>query len=163
MKSPADEALVKIVFELPEGSPYGAESLWAAKVAEGKYRLGNSPLYVYGYSHKDIVAASEEDGALVVQGLCLRGGHSTYRVFLAEGLEVDSPDFETHWSRLEQLGCTYEGAGKRLLAIDVPPSADIFAVYRFLEKGEKAGVWEFEEGHCGHPTSRDNLATASDS
>lgn len=152
MKSSADEALVKIVFELPEGSPYGAESLWAEKVAEGRYRLDNSPFYVYGYSLKDVVAAIEEEGALVVKGSCLRGGHSTYRVFLAEGLTVESPEYETYWRRLKRLGCTYEGANKRLLALDVPPLADIFAVYRILEEGETAGIWEFEEGHCGHPT-----------
>jgi hypothetical protein len=155
LKSPVNEALVKILFELPEDSPYGAESLWAEKVAEGKYRLDNSPFYAYGYSYKDVVSAAEKDGALVVTEPCIRGGHSTYRVYLAEGLTVDSPEFETYWRRLKLLGCTYEGASNRLLSIDVPPAADIFSVYRILQDGERAGVWEFEEGHCGHSTERE--------
>jgi hypothetical protein len=143
-------SMVKVIFELPEGSPYGAESLWAEKVAEGKYRLDNSPFYVYGYSHRDVVTAVEADEALVVQGPCLRSGHSTYRVFLALGLSIDSPEAAGYWRRLKDLGCSYEGASKRLFAVDVPPLANIVAVYRILEDGEKAGIWEFEEGHCGH-------------
>ena len=150
MKPLSNGTLVKIIFELPEDSPYGAESLWAERIAEGKYRLDNSPFYVYGYSHEDVVAVIEEDGSLVVKGLIARGGHSTYRVYLAEELTVDSQEFEAYWCRLESLGCTYEGANQRMLAIDVPPAASIFAVYRILEEGEAARVWEFEEGHCGH-------------
>ncbi len=55
------------------------------------------------------------------------------------------------WRRLQELGCTYERANRRLIAIDVPPRTDVYAVYRVLEEGEKAKYWEFEEGHCGHP------------
>jgi Domain of unknown function (DUF4265) len=148
---PKNDPLVKVFFELPANSPLGAESLWAVKIAEGKYRLDNSPFYVYGYSHGDVVSAREQEGALVAQGICLRGGHSTYRVFLAEGLGVNSPELKTYWSRLKSLGCTYEGAGNRLFSIDLPPTTDVLAVYRMLEEGEKAGLWEFEEGHFGHP------------
>lgn len=145
--------LVKVHFELPDGSPYGAESLWAEKIVEGKFRLDNSPFYIYGYSYNDIVMAREEEGAWVVQGPCLRGGHSTYRIFLSEGLQVQSPEYKTYWRRLERLGCTYEGATKRLIAIDESPSADVSAVYLILEEGENAGIWKFEEGHCGHPVA----------
>ena len=37
-----------------------------------------------------------------------------------------------------------------LLAVDVPPDTDINVVYTLLDKGEKDGIWSFEEGHCGH-------------
>lgn len=155
VRTPTGDAFVKVSFELPEGSPYGVESLWAEKMTEDEYRLDNSPFYVYGYSHQDVVKAIEVNGELVAQGSCLRGGHSTYRVFLSTGLDADSPETRDYWRRLKDLGCSYEGAYNRLFAIDVPPSADIFAVYRILEEGEKAGIWEFEEGHCGHPTERE--------
>lgn len=147
--------LVKILFELPDGSRVGAESLWAEKVADGKYRLNNSPLYAYGYSYQDIVSTIEREGALVAQAPVIRGGHSTYRIFLAEGLTLDGAEVETYWRRLQQIGCTYEQSNQRLFSIDVPPSTDIFTVYRILEDGEDAGVWEFEEGHCGHLTDKE--------
>lgn len=36
------------------------------------------------------------------------------------------------------------------MSVDVPPPADMYAVYKALEEGESAGLWEFEEAHCGH-------------
>lgn len=44
-----------------------------------------------------------------------------------------------------------EGAFRRLLAIDVPPEADIHQVYAQLQAGESEGNWVFEGGHYGHP------------
>jgi hypothetical protein len=148
-KPAAENPLVKVSLELPEGSPAGGESLWAEKLAEDKYRLRNSPFYAYGYSFWDVVAAEEAEGLLKVKQPIIRGGHSTYRVFLAEGLGAESQEFIAAWQPLKRLGCSYEGAWKRLLAIDVPPAADISQVYCLLEKGEKAGIWQFEEGYCG--------------
>ncbi|MBA2303960.1 MAG: DUF4265 domain-containing protein [Acidobacteria bacterium] len=52
---------------------------------------------------------------------------------------------------LSSYGCTFERADKRLVAIDVPPDADISGVYRALEEGGHTGEWDFEEGHYGHP------------
>lgn len=56
-----------------------------------------------------------------------------------------------YWLPLENAGCTYERATGRLLAIDVPPLTEIHLAYGLLEAGEQAGVWSFQEGHCGHP------------
>lgn len=53
------------------------------------------------------------------------------------------------WSPLEALGCSYEEGP--VLAVDVPRCADIHAVYELLEAGASRNVWDFEEGHCGHP------------
>ena len=38
-----------------------------------------------------------------------------------------------------------------LLAVDIPPNVDIHKAYELLDYGEQAGIWGFEEGHCGHP------------
>ena len=48
------------------------------------------------------------------------------------------------WVSLREHGCTYQCATRRL-AVRMPmcmPS---------LESGERDRLWEFEEGHCGHP------------
>lgn len=63
-------------------------------------------------------------------------------------------DFEKYWSPLEKLlGCTYESSKdpETVFAVDVPPEVDVHAAYGLLEDGERANVWEFGEGHCGHP------------
>ncbi|MBA3339933.1 MAG: DUF4265 domain-containing protein [Geodermatophilaceae bacterium] len=145
------EGLVKVVVELKpeERQTSAAESMWAGTVSENTYRLRNSPFYAHGLSFGDTVSARSNEGGLMLTEVTARGGHSTYRVFLRDG--ITQRDFEKAWQPLEGLGCTYEGATKRLLSIDVPPEADIHEVYRLLQQGEAEGVWAFEEGHCGHP------------
>lgn len=131
---------------------FGSEVLWAEDLGHDKYRLLNSPFAAYGYSYQDVVAAHAGDaGELVVGGVVVRGGHSTYRLFLSNEEIGEDARIQKYWTPVEAAGCTFECATDRLIAVDVPPSAEIHSVYKLLEDGEAAGVWEFEEGHCGHP------------
>jgi len=81
-----------------------------------------------------------------------RGGHSTYRLFALDGSTTVLSDHAL-WKRLHETGCTHERATENLYAIDVPPSADIQQVFEILESGAEQGLWDFEEGHCGHVVS----------
>jgi hypothetical protein len=151
-RSESDEGLVKVFFDVPEkdGSVMKTESLWAEPVGGDHYRLRNVPFLVFGFSEQDVITATENSGTLKVTGVATRGGHSTYRLVLPE--DASEEKFLQDWIPLKELGCTYERATRRYVAIDVPPAADIYAVYKALEDGESAGRWEFEEGHCGHLT-----------
>lgn len=42
-------------------------------------------------------------------------------------------------------------ANNKIVAVDVLPEADLYAVYAALDQAEEQGIIEFEEGHCGHP------------
>jgi len=79
-------------------------------------------------------------------------GDTTYRIIPKE--TAPSEDLRRKWQQLERSGCTYEQGSARLMAIDIPPKADIHEVYSILEEGEREGLWEFEEGHCGHPVTK---------
>lgn len=144
---------VKIAIDVPQ-SIVGetVETLWAEKIAGG-YRLLNSPWYAKGLSYLDIVEAAPDSGGLLQFSRKVgTAGHSTYRL-LIEG----DTHWETHWDRLESLGCTYEESGQslyRLLAVDVPPECDLHAAYALMEAGESAGVWQFQEGDVNHPVGR---------
>ena len=142
------EHLTKVAFQLNEPG-YEVETLWAEPVAEGLYRIRNVPFLAYGFSEQDVVMASEVEGRLMVSGVAERGGHSTYRIFLHE--PGDEEQFRPMWEPLAALGCTYERANRNLIGIDVPPSSDVYAVYDVLQNGEASSIWDFEEGHCGHP------------
>jgi hypothetical protein len=48
------------------------------------------------------------------------------------------------------LRCDVEIATDKIIAVDVLPEADVYAVYAALGQAEKEGVIDFEEGHCGH-------------
>ncbi len=153
----------RIYFELDPHDWHGGgfEGLWAEPIEDstpGIYRLLNSPFYARGVSYLDIVrAVPRTDGGagLAFAGIVDHGGHSTYMILVPP----KSADFETYCQRLEALGCTFEGAGveetgagpRELFSIDVPNSSDIIAVYSILDEGEKADIWDFQEGHCGHP------------
>lgn len=157
MKGAVTNPMVKLHFHLDPESWHGAsvESLWAKRISSDTgasvFELDNSPFYAFGVSFLDVVRAEEEDGRLFFVSVASSAGHSTYRL----RVPWPSSKFEAAWARLTSFGCTYEGHshGKtHLFAVDVPPDADIHAVYRLFEEGEAEGIWEFEEGHCGHPT-----------
>ncbi len=145
--------LVKVIFQLDPGSWHGSatETVWAEPLGSGRYRLCNVPFYAFDVSYDDVVGAVEGSWGLVFTSVIRRGGHSTYRLLTKDPLR---DQFESFWKPLAECGCTYEEGHRPLLAIDVPAEADIFVVYSRLEEGQLAGIWSFEEGHCGHQVEK---------
>ena len=143
-----------MIFPLEDSSWSGSatESLWVDPIGNGKYVIENTPFYFFGVSYQDVVLGQERNGELTFDSVLARGGHSTYRIIV-----VDRGGFEQYWQPLADMGCTYEGGPNGLLAVDVPPRADIYAAYLAMDVGEKAGTWSYEEGHCGHPTDGGKL------
>jgi hypothetical protein len=148
-----DEKLVRIVFRLEPSAWHGnaTERLWAEPLGKDRFRLRNSPFYAFDVSNEDIVLGEQSDGEMFFKNVVMRGGHSTYRLKLRVQ-DVRAPGFTRFWQPLERRGCSFEEGP--VVAVDVPPRADIYAVYGLLEAGESAGTWDFEEGHCGHPLDR---------
>lgn len=146
-----DEPLVKVFIRLEPADwhDYKTESVWAEPLDNGLYRIRNVPIYAMGVSHEDVVRASLVDGSLLFDRTERRGGHSTYRFITMDG--ITEGQWVPYWQPLQEIGCMYERAGVRLFAVDVPPQTDIYKAYELLDAGEKAGVWGFQEGHCGHP------------
>jgi Domain of unknown function (DUF4265) len=137
--------MVRIHFEVdpPCGGIVG-ETMWGEKVADRRYRVRNVPVFVSGVSEHDIVFADHIRGILTFAGVSLHAGHSTYRIVKAPNL--DPALFIRHWEPLKRLGCGSEG-GDGFLAVDVPAGVELSKVQALLVTGERAGVWEFEEGH----------------
>ena len=145
-RKPEDlEGLEKILLSVETWGGDQNELLWCKKLDDSKYQLKNLPFYAYDLSYDDVVVASVIKEFLAAELVAERSGHSTYRVFA-----TNADMFFANWERFSKLGCTFEKATERLFAIDVPPQTDVHSVYQALEEGENGGVWEFEEGHCGH-------------
>src|SRR5215471_1960284 len=153
--SPGEDStvLVKVTVTLPADSwhSHGSETLWAAHVGGDRYELRNVPFFAKELSFGDVVAARHLGGRLVINGILRRNGHSTYRLILSDSF--DELSFQKWFLPFAAQGCTFERADDRLIAIDVPPGSDVVRVYAELEKGEKLGRWDFEEGHYGHRDS----------
>lgn len=140
---------VKIRFDhRKNGRRTFSEHLWAQPSGLGRYRLRNTPFHFYDVSWDDEVRAIRVRGELVFVDVAARGGHSTYWLEVPPEQKAAFPRF---WARLKALGCGYEGDGRGLYAVDVPPSASIHEVLTILEEGHAADVWRFEEAHCAHP------------
>lgn len=140
---------VKVQFELDSSAQQGfkTEALWAETLGSNLFRLLNSPFFVFGVSAGDVVTAEEQRGILTFRNVASRGGHSTYRIFLQDSYTIRSEEFLSHWQPIAELGGSFENANDHFVAADVPPSVDVFAVYRALERGEHDEIWSFEEGH----------------
>ena len=147
----AQRDLLKVVVQVPASEWHEEleESMWAAHVGEARYELRNIPTHSRNLSFGDLVEAIEGPIGLLVTRVVRKSGHSTYRIFLEASSAGDV--FAEEWQAFDDQGCSYESSGGRLYAVDVPPTADIFEVYERLERGEARGLWDFEEGDCGHP------------
>ena len=145
--------LVRMVFPLDPGAWHGnaTERVWVEPLGKDRFRLRNSPFYAFGVSNEDVVLGTKTEGQIQFGSVVLYGGHSTYRLRL-QNRDLTAQSFVKAWDPLQALGCSYEEGP--VLAVDVPPSVDIYAVYDLLQAGEAAGVWDFEEGHCGHPLAK---------
>ena len=144
--------MVEVTFELPPRyRPMRRESMWAARIGPDVFVLENSPFHAEGVSYLDTVRARLRRGEWFFVEVHARGGHSTFRVFL------EDPWRREPWPRpyapLKDLGCAIEVARQGWAAVDVPPTADIFAVRDALRRGEAEGRWRFEEAHFGHPSA----------
>lgn len=144
-----EQKRVKIRFKLnPEDEQgYEVEQLWAERVDRDHFRILNSPFFAFGISAEDIVRAKSEDETYCFEEVIRRGRHSTYRIFLQADYTIHDDVFQQGWRPLSMLGCTFENANDRLVAVDVPVGVNVPEVYRLLQKGEEEGIWIFEEAH----------------
>ncbi|ETJ46816.1 DUF4265 domain-containing protein [Pseudoalteromonas agarivorans] len=149
-----ERPLVKVVFNLEDDwHGFETETVWAEYLSENRCKLKNSPFYAKGVSFEDVVHVNKEkqSDVFVFESISIAAGHSTYRIIVARSTTHSL--FEKYWKPIQNLGCSYEATQDlySILAVDVPSKADIHEVYRLLEIGEDDGIWDFDEGHCGHP------------
>jgi Domain of unknown function (DUF4265) len=126
----SDNSLVAVQFYDDE---IGYENIWALPLGDGTYCLENPPFFVYDVSLNDLVAAApDEDGALRFQSVVRRSGNSTLRA------RSDSLKDLTFRSKVEadlkEMGCVVEEHRERLLAISVPPTANLEKVTAYLTR-----------------------------
>jgi hypothetical protein len=139
---------IKVVFDLePERTPYETERVWAERVSDNRFRILNSPFFVFGISFEDEVEAEPCGNVFKFIRVVQRSGRSTYRIIFQNENTIDGSEFLERWKPFREAGCTFEPANPRYIAVDMPPSANVTELYGLLERGEEEGIWVFEEGH----------------
>jgi hypothetical protein len=128
--------LVKIAFRDGDGE---VETLWAFHLEGNQYILDNTPWYQYGVSWKDVIEAEREEvgGFPFFKRVLAKSGYRTVRI------SPEEPASDAFLERIKALGCSFEGANRKYLAIDIPPSVDLEIVVAFLTT---EGVrWEYAD------------------
>lgn len=142
---------LKVAVTIDTGEGASFEWVWVSRRGASLV-VDNIPLFAYGLSPGDGVAVEVVDGAPTLRAVVSRGGHSTYRV--AFDAALTPMERQRALEPLHRAGCGFEYGPSRMVAIDVPPASDVFAIYGLLEEGMSRGWWTFEEGHYGHPGIR---------
>jgi len=140
----------KVFFPLTENW-HGYASETVNCLAEGDYyRIDNIPFFIRGISLGDLVYAEYNENCFTYIRTVNKSGNSTYRVIFNNNGDLELNKNYLNSFLLSQ-DCDYEGFSRdrSLQAINIPPEANIDAVYNFLAEGETNGRWEFEEGDYG--------------
>ncbi|MFI9617246.1 DUF4265 domain-containing protein [Streptomyces sp. NPDC052023] len=127
--------------------PASVESLWAVDLGDGTVRLDNTPWFVRGIASGDIVKVERDGDGLFWAGETVRPSQNcTIRLIVLK----DAGSAAARQSVMEifhKLGTTGEGIEQfRMVALDVPPEADLPRIRKLLEHGAAEGWWHWEEG-----------------
>lgn len=137
---------VRVGFQLsPDADgypPFDFEWLWCRSLGQGTFVIDNIPFFVPSIAVEDhVMASTRADGQLLFLRLLKSSGHSTLRILLSSEDLVQQVRNE-----LRDKGCGTEVSHlPRLLAVDVPATADLNAIRRWLAAGETKSLWEYEE------------------
>jgi hypothetical protein len=132
----------KVLFDVAENDgSANAETLWATPLGDDRYVLDNSPFYAYGVSWQDTIYApySPEEQMPTFISVVAKSGNRTIRVIF------DPPVLPGNVSEkilqgLVALGCSYEGATKKYISVNVPPELELQEVCSYLI--EQDAQWE---------------------
>ena len=143
--SQSEQPTAKVLFRVSyEDGTEDVETLWAFDLGGNRYRLANSPSYAYSVSWEDIVYApfSQADMRPTFERVVEKSGHRTVRLMLDVPIEDGNASSEL-LRQLVALGCSYEGADRKLISVDIPPGVDLSEIRSFLI--EQQATWEYAD------------------
>ena len=123
------------------------EWIWAEPLGAGRFRVESPPFFAYGLSHGDVVRAEGPADLPRVVDVERKSGHRTMRVALDPDLVPERSEVRRFLAVIEGLGCVVEMLPPKLVAIDVPPEAEVGEVVRRLEEARTSEtlIWEWAD------------------
>jgi hypothetical protein len=137
-----DGPTIKVLFRVVgEDGVVNVETLWAFDLGEDRYQLDNTPFYAYSVSVGDIVFAPIDptEGRPTFASVLEKSGNRTVRVIFDEPVEAGTAS-DALLQGIVAMGCEFEGANRRYIAINIPPVVELAAVRDYLV--ENALTWE---------------------
>ncbi|MYZ34511.1 MULTISPECIES: DUF4265 domain-containing protein [unclassified Streptomyces] len=151
---------VRVLFPLEQDDgwpPVASERLWAIPVDVDLVRIDNVPWFVRDLSLNDIVRTrTDPRGALEAVRKISWSGNCTVRIIPYEPGRF-SGDSQAIIDIFSPLGVQAEGIEQfGMIALNVPPSADISGVKGLLIRGSEADWWDYEESCIGKAWTTSN-------
>jgi hypothetical protein len=138
----SEKRLTKVLFRVLESDgSSNVETLWAFDLGSDRYELDNCPFYAYGVSWRDIVFAphDETEGFPTFRSIVVKSGNRTVRVIFEQSI-ADANVSNALLEGLSGLGCDFERATAKYVAVNVPPRVDLRVVVNYLI--EREVKWE---------------------
>lgn len=140
---------VRILFRLEKDAddhpPAEVERFRARRLEDGSFEIDNIPFFVRDISVGDVVSARSHEGEWEFSELISASGNSTLRVIVFDEAHVASTK-----EHLKAQGCCSELHTSKLLSVDVPAHANLWAIRDWLSHQEAAGLLEFEDACLRH-------------
>ncbi|MBD8873128.1 DUF4265 domain-containing protein [Rhodanobacter sp. DHB23] len=130
----SNDPTAKVLFRVPdEEGGATVETLWATPVGNDQYKLDNSPFYAYGVSWEDTVFApfDTQEGMATFQSVVARSGNRTIRIIFDPPISSGNAS-DLVLQNLVALGCSYEGANRSYISLNIPSSVDLRRVHSYL-------------------------------
>ncbi|MFI0086492.1 DUF4265 domain-containing protein [Streptomyces bobili] len=141
---------VKVHFRLEiEGDwpPASVESLWAVDQGDGTVRLDNIPWFVRGIACGDVVATEPDEEGVHWAGEVVRRSENCTIRLIASRDSGSGAARQSVINAFRELGVDGESIEQfGMVALDVPPTADLAKVQRLLKRGVAKEWWDMEEG-----------------
>jgi len=128
---------------LNKGTEY-EETLWAFDLGNNIYKLANSPFFSYGISYEDEIEAISKGLGQIPEFIRIKkkSGNRTIRISVDEKSDKEAVD-EIILLSLHAIGCTYEGANKKYISLNIPVEVKLEKVVRLLI--EQKQLWEYAD------------------
>lgn len=124
----------KVLFRVPgDDGTAEVETLWATELGNDEYKLDNSPFYAYSVSWQDIVYAPFDpiEERPTFQRVTKISGNRTVRVIFESAVEAGNSSDQL-LQDLVVLGCSYEGANRGYMSINIPADVQLEVVRDYL-------------------------------
>ena len=132
----------KVLFRVPaDDGTARVETLWATALGNDEYKLDNSPFYAYSVSWEDTVYApiDPSEGRPTFMRVVKKSGRRTIRIKFDPPVQ-DGNESDQVLQGLVALGCSYEGANRSYMSIDIPQEVNLERVRQYLI--DEGAQWE---------------------
>ena len=123
------------------------ESLWCSRVGSN-FKIDNIPFIAKRVSLNDIIKAEfdPDDNVFYFDDFVAVSGNTTVRLFFKELSLIESSR-----QLLSKFDCESEVLlQKKIVAVNIPQKVKYKPIKDFLDKGEQAGQWVYEEACLAH-------------